>query len=240
MSDQQHIVSAYDRDLEGVMVAIMKMGGLVEDSILNSAQALETRDLELAAEVRAADKRIDELEEKINDEAARLIALRAPMGRDLRTVLSVIKISGALERIGDYTKNMAKRTAVLAEVQAVNGAPASVRRMAREVEAMLREALDAYVRQDAALAQAVILRDEDVDQMYNSLFRNFLTYMMEDPRNITSCMHLQFIAKNVERMGDHVTSICEQVIYQVTGEMPDDERPKVAGDPYDPASVTED
>ena len=197
MSDQQHIVSAYDRDLEGVMVAIMKMGGLVEDSILKSAQALETRDLELAAEVRAADKRIDELEEKINDEAARLIALRAPMGRDLRTVLSVIKISGALERIGDYTKNMAKRTAVLAEVQAVNGAPASVRRMAREVEAMLREALDAYVRQDAALAQAVILRDEDVDQMYNSLFRNFLTYMMEDPRNITSCMHLQFIAKNV-------------------------------------------
>ena len=105
MSDQQHIVSAYDRDLEGVMVAIMKMGGLVEDSILKSAQALETRDLELAAEVRAADKRIDELEEKINDEAARLIALRAPMGRDLRTVLSVIKISGALERIGDYTKN---------------------------------------------------------------------------------------------------------------------------------------
>ncbi|MCF6443308.1 phosphate signaling complex protein PhoU [Nereida sp. MMG025] len=234
--NDQHILSAYDRDLEGIQSHIMKMGGLVEHSIKLAAQALETRDLDLAANVRSDDKKIDALEEQINQEAARLIALRAPMGRDLRAILSVMKISSNLERIGDYSKNMAKRTAVLAEANPPNGAAKSVRRMAREVELMLKDALDAYIQNDADLANAVIIRDEDVDQMYNSLFRNFLTYMMEDPRNITGCMHLQFIAKNVERMGDHVTAIAEQVIYQVTGEMPDEDRPKDNAAAYDPSA----
>ena len=141
-------------------------------------------------------------------------------------MLSVLKVSGNLERIGDYAKNMAKRTTVLAGMAPVDGSSAALRRMAREVERMLRDALDAYIKRDADLALDVMRRDHEVDQMYNALFREFLTFMMEDPRNITPCMHLHFIAKNTERMGDHVTSIAEQVVYLVTGQMPDDARPK--------------
>ena len=222
----QHIASAFDRDLEAIQAQIMKMGGLVEDAIRQGALSLETRDEELAETVRAGDKAIDGLEELINERAARVIALRAPTAIDLRLILSVIKISANLERIGDYAKNMAKRTSVLAQMAPVSDSAGAIRRMAREVEAMLKDALDAYVRRDAELALSVIDRDEDVDQMYNALFREFLTFMMEDPRNITACMHLHFIAKNVERMGDHVTSIAEQVVYLVTGQAPDEQRPK--------------
>ena len=225
MSDS-HIASAFDRDLEGIQARIMKMGGLVEKAILDAATSLETRDEELAEQVRAADRAIDLLEEQINEEAARVIALRAPTAVDLRVILTVMKIAGNLERIGDYAKNMAKRTTVLAQMAPINGASAALRRMAREVEKMLRDALDAYIQRDADLADDVVHRDHDIDQMYNALFREFLTFMMEDPRNITPCMHLHFIAKNTERMGDHVTSISEQVIYLVTGEMPEDARPK--------------
>ncbi|GIT85833.1 MULTISPECIES: phosphate signaling complex protein PhoU [Roseobacter] len=226
MIDEQHIASAFDRDLEAIQAQIMKMGGLVEAAIRNGAQSLDTRDEELAEEVRKADKSIDNLEEMINEEAARVIALRAPTARDLRLILSVIKISANLERIGDYAKNMAKRTGVLAQMAPVDDSSAALRRMAREVEHMLKDALDAYVQRDAELAMDVIARDKEVDQMYNALFREFLTFMMEDPRNITACMHLHFIAKNIERMGDHVTSIAEQVVYLVTGEHPEDPRPK--------------
>lgn len=225
MSDT-HISSAFDRDLEGIQARIMKMGGLVEAAIRNSAESLEKRDEELAATVRAGDKAIDLLEESINEDAARVIALRAPTAVDLRVILSVMKISGNLERIGDYAKNMAKRTSLLAQMPAVNSSAGSIRRMALTVEDMLKDALDAYIQRDADLAMAVIARDEDVDQMYNALFRQFLTYMMEDQRNITACMHLHFIAKNVERMGDHVTSIAEQTVYLVTGMTPDEARPK--------------
>jgi phosphate transport system protein len=227
MSDStQHIASAFDRDLEGIQGQIIKMGGLVEAAILDAAQSLADRDEELAEKVRAGDRAIDELEELINDTAARVIALRAPTAIDLRVVLSVMKISANLERIGDYAKNMAKRTSVLVQMSPINGSHAALRRMAREVQMMLKDALDAYIHRDAELALDVIQRDRDVDQMYNALFREFLTFMMEDPRNITACMHLHFIAKNTERMGDHVTSIAEQVVYLVTGEMPEDQRPK--------------
>jgi phosphate transport system protein len=222
----QHIASAFDRDLESVQAQIMKMGGMVEDAIRLAAQSLETRDEELAAQVRSGDKAIDALEELINERAARIIALRAPTAIDLRLILSVIKISASLERIGDYAKNMAKRNSVLAQLPAVNDSTGAIRRMCKTVEAMLTDALDSYVQRDAELAMDVIARDEDVDQMYNALFREFLTFMMEDPRNITSCMHLHFIAKNVERMGDLVTSIAEQVVYLVTGTQPDEDRPK--------------
>jgi len=222
----QHIASAFDRDLESIQAQIMKMGGLVEDAIRLGAQSLDTRDEELAEKVRAGDRAIDGLEELINDQAARLIALRAPAAIDLRLVLSVIKISANLERIGDYAKNMAKRTGVLSQMPPVNDSAGSIRRMARTVEAMLKDALDAYIQRDADLALDIIARDEELDQMYNALFREFLTFMMEDPRNITACMHLHFIAKNVERMGDHVTSIAEQVVYLVTGVAPADARPK--------------
>ncbi len=222
----QHIASAFDRDLEAIQAKIMKMGGLVEVAITESALSLETRDEERAEKVRAADKIIDNLEEEINEDAARLIALRAPAASDLRMVLAIMKISGNLERIGDYAKNMAKRTGVLSQMAPVNDSAGALRRMANEVGKMLKDALDAYIQRDAELSAAVIERDSDVDQMYNGLFREFLTFMMEDPRNITACMHLHFIGKNIERMGDHVTSIAEQVVYLVTGENPDESRPK--------------
>ena len=223
---EQHIASAFDRDLEAIQAVLMKMGGMVEAGILDSVRSLEDRDVELAEKVRENDKAIDALEEQVNEEAARVIALRAPTAGDLRTVLTVIKISANLERCGDYAKNLAKRTSVLAETQPVGGTVASIRRMSREVQLMLKDALDAYVQRDEELASQVILRDEDVDQMYTALFRELLTHMMEDARKITPAMHLHFIAKNIERMGDHVTSIAEQVIYLVTGHMPDDARPK--------------
>ena len=230
--NEQHIASVFDRDLEAVQAHIMKMGGLVEAQILDAAKSLDERDEELAMRVREADEQIDKLEELVNEEAARLIALRAPTASDLRTVLTVLKISANLERCGDYAKNMAKRTTVLVQMQPVEGAAKSIRRMAREVELMMKDALDAYIQRDAALAEQVRLRDRDVDQMYNALFREFLTFMMEDPRNITACMHLHFIAKNIERMGDHVTSIAEQVIYLVDGNYPEENRPKDDRTPY--------
>ena len=223
---RQHITSAFDRDLEDIQAKIMKMGGLVEAAILEGAISLETRDEERAEKVRAADKAIDLLEEKINEDAARLIALRSPTASDLRLVLAIMKISGNLERIGDYAKNMAKRTGVLAQMAPVSDSAGSLRRMAKEVSKMLKDVLDAYIHRDAELAGDVIKRDSDVDQMYNGLFREFLTFMMEDPRNITACMHLHFIGKNIERMGDHVTAIAEQVVYLVTGEYPEEDRVK--------------
>ncbi|MBV7393284.1 phosphate signaling complex protein PhoU [Mameliella sediminis] len=236
MSDlNKHIVTSYDRDLEGIQAQIMKMGGLVEAAIMEAAKSLETRDVDLAMKVQKGDAAIDALEEDLNEEAARVIALRAPTATDLRIVLSVMRMSANLERIGDLSKNMAKRTSVLVQMQPIGGTAPSLRRMAREVELMLKDALDAYIQRDAALAEDVIERDRDVDQMYNTLFREFLTFMLEDPRNITACMHLHFIAKNIERMGDHVTSICEQVIFLATGEKPEDLRVKEDRTSIDPA-----
>jgi phosphate transport system protein len=223
---EQHIARAFDRDLETIQALVMKMGGMVETAILDAARALETRNEELAEQVRRNDKAIDALELKINEEAARLIALRAPTASDLRMVLSVMKIASSLERVGDYAKNMAKRAQVLGHLGPIAGAGGSLRRMAKTVTEMLSDALDAYAGRHLDLAQDVRARDRDVDQMYNALFREFLTHMMEDPRNISACMHLHFIAKNTERMGDHATAIAEQVVYLITGELPDDPRPK--------------
>ncbi|MCC0068340.1 MAG: phosphate signaling complex protein PhoU [Rhodobacteraceae bacterium] len=224
--ESQHILQAFDRDLEGIQAMVMRMGGMVEAAILEAGQALEARDDDLAEKVRAGDKAIDALEEKIAEEASRLIALRAPTASDLRIVLSVMKIAASLERVGDYAKNMAKRANVLGQMPVIPGAGGSLRRMSKTVVQMLSDALDAYNTRDAALAEDVRNRDRDVDQMYNALFREFLTHMMEDPRNITACMHLHFIAKNIERMGDHATTIAEQVMYLVTGVRPEENRPK--------------
>jgi phosphate transport system protein len=222
-----HILTAFDRDLEAAQAMVMRMGGLVETALLEAAQALDTRDEDLAARVRAGDKAIDALEDEINTRCALLLALRGPTAGDLRTVLTVMKIAAALERCGDYAKNLAKRTAVLSQMTQVPGASGSIRRLAKAVVQMLTDALDAYIRRDVKLAEDVRTRDRDVDQMYNSIFREFLTHMMEDPRNIGPCMHLHFIAKNIERVGDHATAVAEQVIYLVTGAMPGDDRPKV-------------
>ena len=222
-----HILTAFDRDLESAQALVMRMGGLVETALLDAAEALDTRDEDLAAQVRNGDIAIDALEDQINAQCAMLLALRGPTAGDLRTVLTVMKIAAALERSGDYAKNLAKRTSVLAKMTQVPGASGSIRRLAKTVVQMLTDALDAYIRRDVKLAEDVRARDRDIDQMYNSIFREFLTHMMEDPRTIGPCMHLHFIAKNIERVGDHATAVAEQVIYLVTGAFPGDERPKV-------------
>ena len=229
MQNDRHIASAFDRDLETVQALVVRMGGMVESAIIDAARALETFDDELAEDVRRRDREIDALDHQVNEEAARLIALRAPTATDLRLVLTVIKISASLERVGDYAKNMAKRAHVLSQQPVIDGAGMALRRMAVTAERLLKDALDSYIQRDTDLAADVRARDLEVDQMYNALFREFLTYMMEDPRQITACMHLHFIAKNIERMGDHATSIAEQVIYLVTGSMPEDARPKRDG-----------
>lgn len=226
MNTDRHIASAFDRDLEGVQALVLKMGGLVEAALSDAATALETRDEALAERVRQGDSAIDALEEQVNAECIRLIALRAPIASDLRVALTVMKIAGSLERCGDYAKNLAKRSIVLSQMHTIEGASGSIRRMARQVILLLKDALDAFITHDVALATAVRQQDKDVDQMYSALFREFLTHMMEDPRNITACMHLHFIAKNIERAGDHATSIAEQVIYLATGSLPTDPRPK--------------
>ena len=226
MNTDRHIASAFDRDLEGVQALVLKMAGLVEAALSDAATALETRDEALAERVREGDTAIDALEEQVNTECVRLIAIRAPAASDLRTVLTVMKIAASLERCGDYAKNLAKRSIVLAQMHTIEGAAGSIRRMARQVSLLLKDALDAFISRDVELAHAVRQQDRDIDQMYSALFREFLTHMMEDPRNITACMHLHFIAKNIERVGDHATTIAEQVIYLATGDLPRDPRPK--------------
>jgi len=226
MNTDRHIASAFDRDLEGVQALVLKMAGLVEAALSDAATALETRDEALAEHVREGDTAIDALEEQVNTECVRLIAIRAPAAGDLRTVLTVMKIAASLERCGDYAKNLAKRSIVLAQMHTIEGAAGSIRRMARQVSLLLKDALDAFITRDVELAHSVRQQDRDIDQMYTALFREFLTHMMEDPRNITACMHLHFIAKNIERVGDHATTIAEQVIYLATGDLPRDPRPK--------------
>jgi phosphate transport system protein len=223
---EPHIHTAFDRDLGAVQAHVLRMGGLVEQALLDAAEALERRDEALAQKVRTGDAAIDALEQQIQSECARLLALRAPTAGDLRVVLSVMRIAAALERAGDYAKNLAKRALVLSNMAPLDGTAATVQRMARTVVLRLKEALDAYIAQDVAVAADIRDRDREVDQMYNSLFRELLTHMMEDPRNISAAMHLHFIAKNIERVGDHATAIAEQVIYLATGAVPEEERPK--------------
>ena len=222
----RHIVSSYDNDLENIQARIVKMGGLAEAAIKDSIESLANRDVDKALLVRANDQIIDDLENQIIESCAQTLALRAPAAIDLRIVLSVMKIAGNLERIGDYSKNIAKRTTVLAEMNTIEGSNRGLMRMSRELQIMLKDALDAFVERDVKLSEEIIERDHDLDQMYNSLFREYLTFMMEDPRSISACMHMHFIAKNLERMGDHVTAISEETIYLVTGERPNERRSK--------------
>ena len=221
-----HILSAFDRDLEGVQAKVMRMGGLVEQALRDSITALLGHDIELASRVRKDDRAIDELDETVKSDCARILALRSPTAVDLRVVLSVIEISSNLERCGDYAKNIAKRTPSIGVQHDIMETGTALRRMAEFVQAMLSDALDSYIHQDEDKALDVIQRDVEADQMYNTLFRSLLTHMMEDPRSIATAMHLHFIAKNIERVGDHATGICEQAIYVLTGEMPQEPRPK--------------
>jgi phosphate transport system protein len=221
-----HIVSSFDRDLEALQAHLTRLSGLVEASLVNAATALEAQDIPAAEKVIAGDKAIDDLEDFIQTEAATLIARRAPTAVDLRLVLAVMRVAHSLERVGDYAKNVAKRTRILGPSAPVEGHAGTIRRMANLVARMLDEALQALVRRDAALADDVRKRDLEIDQIYNTLFRSLFTYMMESPANISPSMHLHFIAKNVERAGDHATAIAEQAYYLSTGSLPAEPRPK--------------
>ncbi len=232
MIKSAHIRSAFDADLEKIQNHILEMGGLVEAQIEDSTEALYNRDPDLAGVVVKNDKKIDALDHEIDLEVVRVLALRQPIAQDLRTVVTVMKISSNLERIGDYAKNNAKRTPSIVRSQPVGSSAATLKRMARAVQDMLRDALDCYIKSDLDMAMDVRRRDEEVDLIYNGLFRELLTHMMEDPRNISCSMHLLFIAKNIERIGDHITSIAEQVIYTVTGELPEEDRKKGADPSY--------
>ena len=221
----EHIVKAFDQDLRRLDTIIAEMGGLVETQFAAAIEAMLQRDVERAEQIIAADERVDELEKELDRSVIKLIALRQPMADDLRMMIAALRIGGAIERIGDYARNIAKRTLALAQAPPV--APAqTVARLGGLVLEMLRNALDAYLTRDAAMAYDVRRSDHDADAMYTSLFRELLTYMMEDPRNITSCTHLMFAAKNVERIGDHITTIAENVIYLVSGDVPENKRPK--------------
>jgi phosphate transport system protein len=224
--DSDHIVKSFDEDLARVDNIIAEMGGLAESQLSRAIQALVRRDADLAEKVVEDDAHIDQLEFELDQFVMRLLALRQPMASDLRTVFAGLKSAGEIERIGDYAKNVAKRAATLTDVQVVGGASGTVERMGRLVQGMIKNVLDAFVARDADLAEDVRMRDHEVDQLHSSLFRELLTYMMEDPRNISYCTHLLFIAKNLERIGDHVTNIAEHVHLMVHGEIPGDERPK--------------
>ena len=220
-----HIVKSFDEELNLLNDTIARMGGLVEAQLADSIQALTKRDTGLAARVVSQDKRIDDLEHDIDSLSVRLLALRQPMAEDLRLVVVAPKVSADLERIGDYAKNVAKRTGALAgnvPLEPIH----TIRRMSALVMGMIKAVLDSYMERDLDKARDVIARDEEVDALHTSLFRELLTYMMEDARNITPCTHLLFIAKNIERVGDHATNIAENVEFLVSGALPPGDRLK--------------
>ncbi len=221
-----HIVKSFDDDLNQLVNMIAEMGGLAERQLADSISALSRRDETLASNVIDQDKRLDALEENIDAQVLRMLALRQPQALDLRAVIVALKISAELERVGDYAKNVAKRTLTLMQAPAVGPATNTIVRMGMIVGGMISNVIDAYLNSDIIKAKEVRARDHDVDQLHTSLFRELLTYMMEDPRNITSCTHLLFIAKNIERIGDHVTNIAENVHFLVAGESFGDVRPK--------------
>ncbi|TMJ13206.1 MAG: phosphate signaling complex protein PhoU [Alphaproteobacteria bacterium] len=212
-----HTLKAFDEDLDQLRASIAEMGGLAEAAISESMRALVQRDLEAAQKVVDDDQKLDALEMEVESRAVQIIALRAPMADDLREVVAALKIAGVVERIGDYAKNIAKR--VRAIEQSPNLRPLSlVPEMARIVAEMVHSALDAFVARDAQKAAEVCQRDRAVDDFYNSIFRTLLTFMMEDPQNITPATHLLFVAKNLERIGDHATNVAEMVYFAASGD----------------------
>ncbi len=221
-----HIVTAFENELREINRKVAEMGGLAEKSVVDSIDALIKRDTILAQRVIAADARLDQLQREIEDDAITLIAKRQPLAVDLREVVSAIRISNDLERVGDLAKNTAKRVLALRGDYQAAALLRGVEHMSEIVLEQLKEVLDAFGARDANRAMAVWKRDGAVDDLYTSLFRELLTYMMEDPRQITMCTHLLFAAKNVERIGDHATNIAETVHYLVVGEQLADERPK--------------
>ncbi len=220
-----HIVTSFDEELSRLSDLISRMGGLAESQLEDAIQALQTRDSSLAEQAVENDRQIDDLHIEVDELAIRLLALRQPMGADLRHIVTGLKIAPVVERIGDYSKNVAKRASALNQMPPVKPL-FTIPRMGRLVRDMVKDVLDAFSNNDVEMARDVWRRDKEVDDMYDSLFRELLTYMMEDARHITACTHLLFIARNIERIGDLATNIAELIQYQVEGRALDADRPK--------------
>ena len=224
----EHIVKSYDEELNHLAAEVARMGGLAEAEVSDALETVTRRDTTLAQSVIERDQKLDALNAEIERKAIRLIALRQPVAQDLRRAVSAMKIASNLERCGDLAKNIAKRGVVLAEGEPITPLTRSIERMGRLVAGRLKDVLDAYTAGEVDRATAVWSSDDEVDEHYNSLFRELLTYMMGDPRTITACAHLLFIAKNLERIGDHATNIAEIVYYEITGQDLPVDRPKGA------------
>ena len=222
----EHIVKAYGEELNHLSAEVARMGGLTEAEVADAIETVTRRDLTLAQSVIERDLKLDALNVEIERKAIRMIALRQPVAQDLRRTVGAMKIASNLERCGDLAKNIAKRGVVLAESEPITPLTRSIDRMGRLVAGRLRDVLDAYTGGELERAISVWTRDDEVDEHYNSLFRELLTYMMGDPRTIAACAHLLFIAKNLERIGDHATNIAEIVHFEITGEEMPTERPK--------------
>ena len=217
----QHTVRAFDEDLTRLHGMVSDMGSRAAMSIQLAVKALEQRDLAAAEIIVADDKRIDELEAEIERHVVTTIALRAPMADDLRTMIAALKIAAVLERVGDYGKSIAKRVPILSADRTIDSVPLLVS-MSQIVCEMLRDVLAAYVGRDAEKAEEVCARDRKVDEFYNAIFRSSITYMMENPRSISESAHLLFIAKNLERAGDHATNVGEMIYFAATGKHMDE------------------
>jgi len=222
----EHIVKAYGEELNQLAAEVARMGGLVEASISEAIDTVSQRDVHLAQTVIERDLKLDALNLEIERKTIRMIALRQPVAADLRQTVAAMKIASNLERCGDLAKNIAKRGVVLGETEPITPLTRSIERMGKLVLGRLKDVLDAYSASEVERAIGVWSRDDEVDEHYNSLFRELLTYMMGDPRTIAACAHLLFIAKNLERIGDHATNIAEIVHYEITGEDLPAERPK--------------
>ncbi|MDB5513151.1 MAG: phosphate uptake regulator, PhoU [Enterovirga sp.] len=221
-----HIVSSFDAELEGLRSSIAEMGGIAEKQLGDAINALVRRDSALAQSVIAMDQRLDALQRDIEERSILTIARRQPLAIDLREVVAAIRISGDLERVGDMSKNCAKRVLAISSGFQAQRIVQGVQTIADLVMEQLKDVLDSYAQHDLAAAHDVWQRDGAIDALYTSLFRELLTYMMEDPRNISFCAHLLFVAKNVERIGDHTTNIAETIHYLITGQNLPTDRPK--------------
>jgi phosphate transport system protein len=221
-----HIVKTYDDELNQLSAEIILMGGLAESQLSDAVESLAKRDSALAHAVVERDLRLDNLEISVEHKCIKLIALRHPMVADLRRTMVAMKIAHSLERVGDLAKNVAKRALLISEGAPMTPLTRSIERMGKLVSSRLHDVLESYNNGDLELAQSVWGSDAEVDEHYNALFRELLTYMMGDARTITACTHLLFIAKNLERVGDHATNIAEQVHYEITGQSYAEQRPK--------------
>ena len=223
---EEHIVASFDRDLAELEQMVARLGGLAEQQLADAINALEMRNGSRLDNIIAKDKELDALEEALNDRAVEIIAMRAPMAGDLRKILSSVKIAAVLERTGDYAKNIAKRSRVIIAEETNRSDAISVSRIAGIVQEMLRQVLDAYATADSDLAMEVWARDQEVDELHTSLHADLLKVISSGAETASVSSHFLFIAKNIERIGDHTTAVAEQIYFQVNARLPEDERPK--------------